>query len=213
MTSPVTTKTILCYGDSNTWGNIPRTDRRYSRDVRWPGALQNLLGKEYEVISGGLCGRTLVAEDSKKPHRTGITHLQAILESTDPIDGLIIMLGTNDIKSIYNLTPVEIAGHLLQTIEFVRKIKDLEKIPHILIVCPPPVINPETNDLDSRMVPGLEAFKVLPSLYKEIAQKSDCGFINAGDYISSSKIDGYHLDEEGHLILAKVIEKWITQNM
>lgn len=206
-------KTILCYGDSNTWGNIPRSDARYPRDIRWPGALQDLLGEEYEVISEGLCGRTFVAADPVKPHRTGITHLQAILESADPINGLVIMLGTNDVKSTYKLTPAEIAGHLLQTIEYIRSVKDLEKTPKILVVCPPPVVVPETNDLDPRMAPGLEAFKVLPNLYKEVAQRHDCGFINAGDYISSSKIDGYHLDKEAHLKLSKVIGEWVKENI
>lgn len=206
-------KTILCYGDSNTWGNVPRSDARYPRDIRWSGALQNILGEEYEVISEGLCGRTLVAADPAKPHRTGITHLQAILESADPIDGLIIMLGTNDVKGTYKLTPTEIAGHLLQTIEFVRNVKDLEKIPKILVVCPPSAIVPEKNDLDPRMVPGLEAFKVLPNLYKEVARRHECGFINAGDYISSSKIDGYHLDGDAHKKLAEVIGGWVKENI
>lgn len=210
---PKSIQTILCYGDSNTWGRVPRSDKRYPRDVRWPGALQNFLGEKYEVISEGLGGRTLVAVNPEKPQKTGITHLQAILESADPIDLLIIMLGTNDVKSTYKLTPAEIAGHLLQTIEFARNVKSLEKIPKILVICPPPVIVPETNDLDERMLPGLEAFKVLPNLYKEVVQRHDCGFINAGDYISSSKIDGYHLDEESHLKLAKVIGEWIKENI
>jgi lysophospholipase L1-like esterase len=204
-------KTILCYGDSNTWGNIPRSDDRYPRDVRWPGALQNLLGEEYEVISEGLCGRTFVVADPAKPHRTGITHLQAILESADPIDRVIIMLGTNDVKSTYALTPAEITGHLLQTIDFIRNVKDLEKVPEILIICPPSIIVPETNDPDPRMVPGLEAFKILPNLYKEVAHRHGCDFINAGDYISSSKIDGYHLDAEAHLKLAHTLKSWIQK--
>jgi hypothetical protein len=63
------------------------------------------------------------------------------------------------------------------------------------------------------MIPGLQAFKVLPSLYKEIAQIHNCGFINSGDYVSSSKIDGYHLDEESHLKLAKVIGEWVIKNV
>ena len=232
MNSTNQTKTLLCYGDSNTWGNVPRSDDRYPKNVRWPGALQNLLGSEYEVVSEGLCGRTFVAQDPAKPHRTGITHLQAILESADPIDLLIIMLGTNDVKTTYGLSLKEIASNLEQTIEFVKNKKiadvsglgdpsktnnlstlDLAKIPKILVICPPPVIVPKTGDLDKRMVPGLEAFKILPSLYKEVAEKHACGFINAGDYITSSKIDGYHLDSDSHLKLAEVISKWVEENV
>lgn len=203
-------KTILCYGDSNTWGSIPCTDDRYPRSVRWPGALQNLLGDEYEVVSEGLCGRTLVAVDPKKPHRTGITHLQSILESGDPIDLVIIMLGTNDIKSTYNLTAEQIAEHLDQTIFFIQKGKsDLEKIPKILVVCPPPILIPDVGTLDERVARGIELFKVLPSLYEQVSEKNGCDFINAGEYISSSKTDGYHFTKEGHLKLAEVLSEFI----
>ncbi|MEK7642057.1 MAG: GDSL-type esterase/lipase family protein [Patescibacteria group bacterium] len=202
-------KTILCYGDSNTWGNVPRSDMRYPRDVRWPGKLQIILGDDYEVISEGLCGRTLVAENPKKPHRTGITHLQAIFESADPIDLAIIMLGSNDVKKSYQLTPAQIAEHLSQTIDKIRSLGDLEKAPQILVVCPPPVIVPKTGDLDERMVAGIEAFKTLPALFKGIAEKYKCGFIDAGEHVSSSDIDGYHLDGEAHIKLAEIIGAWI----
>ncbi len=204
-------KVILCYGDSNTWGNVPRTDNRFPRSVRWPGALQVLLGEGYEVISEGLCGRTFVAAEPDKPHRTGITHLRAIIESADPVDLLIIMLGTNDVKSTFNLSAPDIAGHLEQTIQFIKSGKsDLEKIPKILIVCPPPVIMPSDGDLDPRMVRGIEICKGLPALYKAVAEKNDCLFIDAGDHISSSAIDGYHLDADSHMKLAEVISAAIV---
>jgi lysophospholipase L1-like esterase len=212
------TKTILCYGDSNTWGNKPRSDERYPRGVRWPSALQSLLGEEYEVISEGLCGRTLVAVDPTKPHRTGITHLRAILESADPIDLVIVMLGRNDVKSTYNLGAEDIAGHLEQTICFIQSgPSDLERIPKILVVCPPQVVQPAKSaisaagaDLDARMVRGIDIFKKLPVLYEAVAKKTGCGFINAEDHITSSQIDGYHLDAESHLKLAEVIKEWIS---
>ncbi len=204
-------KTILCYGDSNTWGSIPRTDNRYPKEIRWPGALGNLLGNGYEVISEGLCGRTFAAINPSKPHRTGITHLHAILESHDPLDLVIIMLGTNDIKTTYGLSAEEIAKDLEKTIELIRSdevdISDLK----ILVICPPPVIEPSTKDLDPRMTNGAMLFKKLPSLFKDICNKHDCAFINAGDHVSSSLVDGYHLDESSHIKLAKVIaEKVIT---
>jgi lysophospholipase L1-like esterase len=199
-------KTILCYGDSNTWGNVPRTDLRYPRSVRWPGALQNILGTDFEVISEGLCGRTFVAEDAKKPHRTGITHLRAILESADPVDVVVVMLGTNDVKSTYDLSAEAIAGHLEQTIELIRNENlEITKVPAIIIVCPPPVIEPRTKDLDPRMARGTDLFKALPKLYEEVAQTHNAQFINAGEHIVSSDIDGYHLDKESHLKLAEVI--------
>jgi len=203
-------KTILCYGDSNTWGYVPTTDTRYPRDVRWPGALQNLLGQGFDVISEGLCGRTLVAEDPKKPHRTGITHLKAILESADPVDLIIVMLGTNDIKSTYNLSAQQIAAHLEQTIELIRDPKnEVEKVPEILIICPSPVLIPANGNLDPRMQRGVEISRELPALYKNVAEKYACQFMNAGDFVSFGLIDGYHFDAESHLKLATAIRDQI----
>lgn len=204
--------TILCWGDSNTWGSVPRSDARYARSVRWPGALQCLLGDDYEVVSEGLCGRTLVALDSAKPHRSGITHLKAALESADPVDYVIVMLGTNDVKSTYNLSAEEVAGHLDQTLALVMSgDADLVKKPKILVICPPAIIVPKDGNLDERMVRGVELFKKLPELYRQVASKYECGYINAQDHVSSSDVDGYHLDAEAHLMLAQVIKVWIQK--
>ena len=56
-------KTILCYGDSNTWGYEPATKERYSRAERWTGILQRELGADYYVVEEGLNGRTTVWDD------------------------------------------------------------------------------------------------------------------------------------------------------
>ncbi|MBI5133806.1 MAG: SGNH/GDSL hydrolase family protein [Candidatus Taylorbacteria bacterium] len=204
-------KTILCYGDSNTWGNVPRSDARYPKSVRWPGALQELLGEGYEVISEGLCGRTFVALDPKRPHRTGITHLRALLESAAPLDLVIVMLGTNDVKSTYSLSSEDIASHLEETIGLIQSDElDMEETPKILVICPPSVITPSDGKIDPRMERASEKFESLPGLFKRVAEKMGCEFLNAGDHISSSAIDGYHLDEAAHLALAKAVRNRIA---
>lgn len=212
MTVTSSTKTILCFGDSNTWGANPKDGSRYPRGIRWPSALQKILGSKYEVISEGLRGRTLVAHDIAKPHRTGITHLRALIESADPLDLVIIMLGTNDIKSIHSLAPKDIAKHLEKTIQLIRdrKIK-LQERPQILIICPPSPVNPKSGRLDSRMARWPEFFSLLPKLYEQVAKKYKCSFINAGDHISSSRNDGYHLDSDAHLKLAKAVAAQIRK--
>jgi len=204
------TKTILCYGDSNTWGAVPNTNDRYPLSVRWPGALQSLLGPKYEVISEGLCGRTLAAADPKKPHRTGITHFRAIVESADPVEVLFIMLGTNDMKSTYNLSAPEIAEHLNQTLLSLPAF-DIVKIPHICVVCPPAVIQNKENNLDERMVRAIEISKTLPEEYKKVADRHQVHFINAGDYVKSSDLDGYHLDAETHIKLSQVFADFVKR--
>lgn len=193
-------KTIVCYGDSNTWGRIPRGER-YPRSVRWTNVLQGLLGNEYEVISEGLPGRTFAVVNPTKPFRSGINHLKSIIESHLPIEVMIVMLGTNDVKISYNLNPEDIALHLEQTIQLIKK--DIQKV---LIICPPEIIIPDTNDLNPDFARGPEISKKLPSLFKEIAEKYGCGFVNAQDYISSSKIDGFHFDRDAHTKLAQAIK-------
>ncbi len=76
-------KTIVCYGDSNTWGAIPRSNDRYPRSSRWTDILQKLLGGDYEVINEGLCGRTFAVSNDLKPHKSGINYLQIILLQMD----------------------------------------------------------------------------------------------------------------------------------
>lgn len=198
-------KTIVCYGDSNTWGRFPLKNR-YPRSVRFTTVLQHLLGKNFEVLSEGLPGRTFVAEDPAKPHRTGITHLKAILESHKPVDIFIVMLGTNDMKTIYNLQPQEIANHLEQTVQLIK-----EGVPNVVIVCPPEIIQPDKGELDSVFVNGPVLSKALPKLYQAVADKYHCAFINAQDHFSSSKVDGFHLDPEAHRKLAEILHETVLK--
>jgi lysophospholipase L1-like esterase len=203
-------KTILCFGDSNTWGSIPsfHPHQRYPRSIRWPYALQALLGDSFEVISEGLSARTLVAHNPDKPERTGITHLPALLRTAEPLSLVIIMLGTNDVKSIYNLNAEDIAHHLGQTIELIQNYqKDLA----VLVVCPPTPIFNATGHIDPRMVRGPEIFSTLPDLYKKVADKYGAHFLNAADHIISSTKDGYHLEPEAHLKLAEVLSQIILK--
>ena len=85
-------KTILCYGDSNTWGYIPGTGNRYPRQVRWTGVLQNLLGEKFHVIEEGLNGRTTVMDDPTRIAKNGLPYLRPCLDSHAPIDLVVLML-------------------------------------------------------------------------------------------------------------------------
>ena len=71
-------KTVLCYGDSNTWGYSPIDGTRYARDVRWPGVLRNELGEGYLVIEEGLNGRTTVWDDPIEGYKNGNQYLTQI---------------------------------------------------------------------------------------------------------------------------------------
>ena len=104
--------TILCYGDSNTYGYNPVNGLRYPKDVRWTGVLQKLLGEQYAVIEEGCNGRTTVFEDIAEPWKAGLGYLKPCLNTHKPIDFVIMMLGSNDLKRMFHATAKEIADTL-----------------------------------------------------------------------------------------------------
>jgi lysophospholipase L1-like esterase len=199
-------KTIVCYGDSNTWGRVPEGER-YPRSVRWVGALQNLLGDNYEVINEGLNGRTFVAEDSTALYKTGITHLRSIIKTSLPIDLMIVMLGTNDVKVQYNLTAEKIAEDLQTTLKLIKEYE----IKKILVVCPPPIVDRKDGVVDQRYIDRGPVTIELAENYKKVAKKEGCEFLDAGKHIACSTVDGFHLEPDAHKKLAEVLSKEILK--
>ena len=131
-------KQLLCYGDSNTWGLVPAKRHseklRYPWGVRWTSRLQEELQEmEIKVIEEGLCGRTTVFEDVYRKYRNGYATLPFVLESHEPIDGAILMLGTNDCKSHYNNTAYKIGLGIEQCLNELLKTIPSDKI---LLVSP-----------------------------------------------------------------------------
>ncbi|MBP9711415.1 MAG: acylhydrolase [Candidatus Pacebacteria bacterium] len=199
-------KTIVCYGDSNTWGSVPRgaevTGRtRYPRSIRWTGVLQKLLGDDYEVINEGTSARTFSVQEEGKPERTGITHLRSILKTNTPIDLVIVALGTNDTKGRYGLSAEIIASHLEQTIKLIKE----EGLENILILCPSIPIQNSVGKFYEDFENSLEKIVKFPELFKDVAIKYSCRFLNAADYITASDKDGLHLEPESHQKLAEVL--------
>lgn len=203
-------KRILCYGDSNTWGAIPGSDHRYAKDIRWKAVLQSLLGEMYEVVSEGLCGRVLKSNVASS-EKNGINYILPAVLSAEPLEWIIIMLGTNDVKDKYGLSSEDIANNLRETISIIKnaEIENKENL-KILIVCPPNIIENE-QILASSFKEGVNKIKELPVLYKKVAEETNSIFLNAGGYVSSSEIDCIHLDADAHLKLAEVIKDIILQ--
>ena len=115
-------KSILAFGDSNTWGLVPgsKTLERYPDTVRWTGILQKSVS-DTRIIEEGLCGRTTVFEDALRPGRKGVASLSISLESQCPVDAVILMLGTNDCKAFYNVTPETIGLGIEQCVNEIEK--------------------------------------------------------------------------------------------
>ena len=111
---------ILCFGDSNTWGYKPDKTGRFDENTRWTALLQKKLGPEYHIIEEGLCGRTTVFHDELREGRRGLDMIGVTVEMHDPLDLVIIMLGTNDCKTRYGASASVIAKGLDQVIRKAR---------------------------------------------------------------------------------------------
>ena len=128
-------KQILCFGDSNTYGLIPGTaNQRYGWGTRWTSILDDKVRtKGYRIIEEGLCGRTTVFDDPFRTERRGTEMLPAILESHRPVDIIVLMLGTNDCKSVYSATPEVIGQGIEQLLDQINTVNPDAKI---LLVSP-----------------------------------------------------------------------------
>ncbi|MBR0033360.1 MAG: hypothetical protein IJP61_13885 [Treponema sp.] len=96
-------KRILCFGDSNTWGYAPGSGGvpRLSETVRWTGRLQQELGNSCKILEFGLCGCEAGGKGKLMTFNSDArTIYPPVLFASLPVDVVIIMLGTNDIKTV-----------------------------------------------------------------------------------------------------------------
>jgi lysophospholipase L1-like esterase len=190
--------TILCYGDSNTHGTMPLTVlgqfARYPRGTPWPDVMAAALGPEYCVISEGLPGRTTVHDDLVEGgKRSGLEVLPAILPSHAPVDLMLLMLGTNDLKPRFSVTAAEIARSIERLVVEARNI--MPGLP-ILVISPAPVR--EAGVLKNIFEGAERKQENLSSFVAEAAARQGCRFFDAGRSVTVSAVDGVHWTPEGH---------------
>ncbi len=212
-------KTILCFGDSNTWGYDPAGmgalyPIRHPIDVRWTGVLAGELGAEYRVIEEGQNGRTTVHEDPVNICRKGKDYLPACLESHKPIDLVILMLGTNDLKSTFNMPPAEIAAGagVLARIILNSDAGPANAPPKLLLVCPPRVGDlSHLPDLAARIPDGVARSVHFPRHYSALADLLKCPYLNSQDIVETSPVDGIHLEASEHLALGQAMAQKVRE--
>ena len=196
-------KTILCYGDSNTWGFNPLTMNRFEIDERWTGILGKKLSDKYRIIEEGLNCRTTVWEDPVDGgHKSGREYLIPCLDSHRPIDMVILWLGTNDLKKRFSLAPSDISTGAEVLVNIIKKSASGigGNAPEILLLSPTPVGKPV--DFHEMFEGAEEKSKKLHELYFQLAKQYNCRYFNPSEVISVSGIDGIHFEHESHRILA-----------
>ncbi|MBL0933953.1 MAG: SGNH/GDSL hydrolase family protein [Rhizobiaceae bacterium] len=203
-------KTILCYGDSITWGSDAETGGRHDFADRWPNVLQAALGPEIQVIAEGLRGRTTAFDEHLADcDRNGARILPTVLYTHAPIDLVIILLGSNDMKPA-------IAGTALAAMQGMRRLVELVKFnamrdgqsepPAVLIVAPPPLCETANTEYSAMFAGGVEQSRMLASFYADLADEWGCGFFDAGSVAETTPVDGVHLDAENTRAIGRGLE-------
>ena len=225
------TKRILCFGDSNTFGWIGTLEgpaRRFPSNIRWTGRLSALLGPDYEIIEEGLGGRTLrdnftVGSGVSVPGAglSGKDYLPACLLSHLPLDAVVIMLGSNDMKSALGRSEHDIAEGMAELADIVltfpwQELLDYPR-PGILIVSPPRIGERKMALAGERYVDAPRKSRALSALYEEVARSRNASFLDAASCLTDAPAgeahgpDGMHLNEADHEKLALAIAEKIRQ--
>lgn len=193
-------KRILAFGDSNTWGFDPASFEQFPEEIRWTGLLQKALKNSALILEEGLCGRTTAFDDPECDGRNGYAALPAILEADQPLDLAIVMLGTNDCKSVFNASSKEITAGLelclTRILDYVSPVK-------VLLISPLFLEEGALNfGCDEH---SLTVSRELKETFKELADKYGAAFLAASDVAKAYGFDGQHLTEEGHRALYEAV--------
>lgn len=206
-------KTVVCFGDSNTWGagvftgTVPRHDYQH----RWTTILQNTLSEihgenTYRVIDNGVGGRT-VATDSPThgDALNGFKNLPAMIWAHYPIDTLVIMLGTNDVTDQYALSPQQITAHMMQLVTCAIHWHTVQNptfdtvgsMPHIILICPAFIQDTSMPCIETQESMK-EKSRALRPLYKSLAHSMGLTFLDANAVVTACNGDGVHWDIDSH---------------
>lgn len=184
-------KRILCYGDSNTWGEIAFSRGRLEHDKQWPNILQEMLGVDYKVVQEGLSARIAGDYEKTKPYRNGQRFYEVAFRTASPVNLVVIALGVNDMKKIYKRTPEQIVADLLWYQEKTRELVGVMvwAMPRVLYLLPH-AIKP------SPYFKGLDMSREVADLMRQ--QDISCVAL---DDVETTK-DGIHLTPDTHRSLA-----------
>jgi lysophospholipase L1-like esterase len=196
---------VLCYGDSNTWGCRPDGGGRFARSKRWPGVLETALGGGAHVIEEGLSGRTSAFDDPFDARLNGLSYLPVSLGSHLPLDAVVVLLGTNDLFLPNRLTARASARGVAAVVECVRTSAcgPNEGEPAILVLVPPPFGPLGALAADSPH--GMEESEQFSAAFETVAVELAFQILDLRPVAASSTLDGIHLDAESHVAIGSAV--------
>lgn len=196
--------TIICYGDSNTYGYDPcvMAGDRYPKEDRWTEILER--ETDWKIEDHGICGRCIPHTGSQI--RFACEQLRDWQDMDAPVQ-LWIMLGTNDLLQERQFTAEDTAQRME---DFLKKIMAEPAVSDgkitLRLIAPARMeygawVDEERLYLESRR---------LGEAYRKVAERMGTDFTDAGKWEIPVVYDGVHFSEKGHHIFAQKIQEELT---
>ena len=165
--------TVVCYGDSNTWGYDPRSFLGDRYDQPWPELLRALTG--WEMVNAGSCGRRVPRQAVELPANA---------------DLVLVMLGINDLLN--GEEPETVAQRMEAYLKTLGPV-------HIALVAPPALCRGEWVGSEELVRRSQE----LADAYRSISDLPGVRFIDTQGWSIPLCYDGVHFTEQGHRTFAE----------
>lgn len=200
-------KKVLCFGDSNVYGFIPLSGKRYDAKTRWCGILQELCQDTFTIIEAGCNNRTAFSDNPAGIMETGYKVLPSYLEKD--LYCTILAVGINDLQKIYSVKENEFKSGMQKLIRIVR---DFAPESGIILVSPPVITKHILSSFFSTMFDeiSIKKSKELGRIYKSLAEENGCGFIDLEQITKPSELDGLHFTPDGHRKIAQAVYEMLT---
>lgn len=198
-------QTVLCFSDSNTWGYNPKDGSRYPSDIRWTGVLQGLLGPSFQVIEEGLNGRTTTINEIERPMRSAKDILPVLLESHRPLSHVILMIGTNDLKTHFQRTAQNIADDLSDLCALIGDHPMLVDQRPKLILAAPTGPDETCDQLPEWFKNTHPKWQALLTLLPGVAQNHGAQYLATETIMEMKFQDGLHWSDEQHKDFATAV--------
>lgn len=205
-------KKILCFGDSNTYGFIPQSGLRYDINTRWTGILQTLCNNEFEITEAGCNNRTAFIDNPAGINQTGYKILPEYLK-TNFFDIIILAIGINDLQRFFNPTLNEFEQGMEKLIQITKNLSPKSKI---ILICPSKLnLAGINNGIFSYQFDKISVEKSgkLSPIYKSLAEKYKCHFIDLNNIVEVSSLDGLHFSPKSHKTIAENLYKNLKQTI
>lgn len=203
-------KKILCFGDSNTYGFVPQSGLRYDINTRWTGILQTLCNNEFEITEVGCNNRTAFIDNPAGINQTGYKILPEYLK-TNFFDIIILAIGINDLQRFFNPTLNEFEQGMEKLIQITKNLSPKSKI---ILICPSKLnLAGINNGIFSYQFDKISVEKSgkLSPIYKSLAEKYKCHFIDLNNIVEVSPLDGLHFSPKSHKTIAENLYKNLKQ--